>query len=90
LTRARVRWGRAGALLLLALALAGCAPKVAPTVWQRPDVSEDTARGVEQNCRQHAILDIARANGPADAQVVHGERDAYVERCMLASGFTRR
>ena len=50
----------------------------------------DTARGVEQNCRQHSILDIARANGPADAQVVHRERDAFVERCMLGSGFTRR
>jgi len=72
------------------LALGGCAPKAPPSAWQRPDVSEDAARGVEQNCRQHAILDIARANGPADAQVVHRERDAYVERCMLGSGFTRR
>jgi hypothetical protein len=78
------------AFVLLALALAACTPKPPPSAWQRPDVSESTARGVEQNCRQHAILDIERANGPADAQIVHGERDAYVERCMLASGFTRR
>jgi hypothetical protein len=78
------------ALVLLVLTLGACAPKAPPSAWQRSDVSEETARGVEQNCRQHAILDIARANGPADAKVVHGERDAYVERCMLASGFTRR
>ena len=78
------------AYLAALLAVGACAPKAAPSAWQRPDVSEDAARGVEQNCRQHSVLDIARANGPADAQVVHRERDAYVERCMLGSGFTRR
>jgi hypothetical protein len=76
-------------VLPLLVLLSACAPTPPPSVWQRPDVSEATARGVERDCRQRAILDIPAANGPADAQAVHLERDRYVERCMAGSGFSR-
>jgi hypothetical protein len=72
----------------LALALAACAPQETPLAWQRPDVSEATTRAVERDCRQRAIQAIARANGPADTDPVHRERNAYVERCMYGSGFS--
>jgi hypothetical protein len=80
--------GCAAAALLLAL-MAGCAKAPEPT-WQRPDVSAASARQVELDCHQRAIVAIDAAASPADVQRVHAEREQYFARCMRGSGFELR
>jgi hypothetical protein len=81
---------RAAIVALLAALAAACSKPPPPSPWQRPDVSPATTAQVELDCRQRAIEAMDPGNNPEDARRVHDEREQYVARCMIGSGFTRR